>query len=283
MLHGRDTRPKRAEGHKNVVPRAALGAAPLTAPLSSAAVDSVTFPDETISPPPRESRLATVVRESGRSALMLALLIGYASIFSAVIAWQASLASIDASRYQSLAVQQQARREQIERELEAIVDQDRRFVAQFQEHALAARALQSQADALRASDPDAADLLDLDAHSRLAMARAMQPFFMGASGIALDESGIVPYDSAYVLRNLSEGDAELRELRTSNSAQLADRADEKTVELVAVGALVVASLFFLTIAQVSRTRQRLRSFFFATGGLLVLAGTLMFVFVEIVA
>ena len=135
-------------------------------------VDAAAFPDEPVTSPPRESRLGALVRHPQLSAALLALLIGLASVFSAVIAWRASLASIDSSRYQSLAVQQQARREQIERELEGIVEQDQRFVAEFQEDALAARELQAQADSIRATDPDAADILDLEAQSRLAMARA---------------------------------------------------------------------------------------------------------------
>ena len=72
-------------------------------------------------------------------SVALAVLIGFASVFSAVVAWRASLASIDASRYDSLAVQQTARRGQIERELEGLIAQDLRFVNVYQEHALAAR------------------------------------------------------------------------------------------------------------------------------------------------
>ncbi len=214
---------------------------------------------------------------------LLAILIGFASVFSAVIAWRASLASIDASRYQSLAVQQQARQEQIERELEGVVEQDQRFRAEFQEHALAARDLQTQADTVRATDSAAADALDVQAQSEAALARALKPFFMGAGGIALDQDGTVPYDEAYVLQNLQEGDPELRELRTSNVSSLADQADAKTVNLVAVGAVVVGALFFLTIAQVSRRRTRVRQAFFVGGGAMVLIGTTLFVLVEALA
>ena len=47
------------------------------------------------------------------ASALLALLIGYTSILSAVVAWRASLSSIDAGRLESLAVQEQARREQL--------------------------------------------------------------------------------------------------------------------------------------------------------------------------
>ena len=216
-------------------------------------------------------------------SVALAVLIGFASVFSAVVAWRASLASIDASRYDSLAVQQTARRGQIERELEGLIAQDLRFVNVYQEHALAARELTAQAESLRDSDPDSADILDLEAQARLDLARAVKPFFLGASGVSLNDDGIVEYDTAYVLRNLADGNVELRELRTQRTGELAQRADARSVSLVGVAAFVVAALFFLTIAQVSRVRRGIRQVFFAAGAVLVAVGTVGFVLVELLA
>jgi len=247
------------------------------------AVDSAPYLAEPHPAARRPSRLRLAVRHPQRTAALLGIMIGFASVFSAAIAWQASLASIDASRYHSLAVQQQARREQIERALEATVQQDKRFVTDFQAHALAARELQSQADAIRATDSAAADALDLQAQSELALTRAIEPYFMGAAGVALDANGTVPYDKAFVLTNLEEGDVELRELRTSNVSDLANAADAKSIDLIAVAAVVVAALFFLTVAEVSRSRLKVRQVFFLSGGLLVLVGMLAFIVVEIVA
>ena len=245
------------------------------------AVVSAAFPTDPVPAPPRPSRIRVLARHPERSAVLLAVLIGFASVFSAAIAWRASLASIDASRYQSLAVQQQARREQIERELEATVQQDLRFVTDFQQHSLAARELQSQADSIRATHATAADTLDLQAQAELALARAMKPFFTGAGGVALDDDGTVPYDKAFVFRNLSESNAELRELRTSGVTALSNQANAKSIDLIAVAALVVAALFFLTVAQVSRTRLRIRQAFFVAGGLMVVVGVLGFIGIEV--
>jgi hypothetical protein len=239
-----------------------------------------------VPPAPRRAlspRFQLLIRHPKRCAALLAVLIGFASVLSAVIAWQASLASIDAGRYQSLAVQQQARRELIERELEGTVQQDQRFVAQYQEHALAAQKLQDQADSLRSTDVQAADVLDVQAQSELAQARSLVPFFVGASGIYLDANGTVPYDKDFVLRSLQDGNLELRDLRTSNVEDLATAADARSVQLVAVAAVIVTALFFLTIAQVSRTLIRTRQAFFVAGGLLVVVGTLLFLLIEIVA
>ena len=239
------------------------------------------YTDAAPSPPSRTTRLGGLLTHPERSAALLAILIGFASVFSAVVAWRASLASIDASRLESLAVQQQARSQQIEREIGGTVDQDLRFLNAFQEHALAARELQAQAEVVRESDATAADILDLEAQARLALARATLPFFLGASGIQLAEDGSVPYDTAFVLRNLEAGNGELRELRTQPTVELAQRADVRSLNLIGVAALSIAALFFLTIAQVSRTRIRVRQAFFVLGGLTVFAGTLGYVFVEV--
>lgn len=235
------------------------------------------------STPSRSSRLVALLRHAERSAAILALLIGFASVFSAVIAWRASLAAIDASRLESLAVQQQAREQQIERELEGLVDQDLRFLNAYQEHALAARELQSQADDVREADATTADVLDLEAQAHLALARATLPFFLGASGVALAEDGSVPYDETFVLRNLRAGNTELRELQTQSTAELATRADQRSLAFIGVAALVIAALFFLTVAQVSRTRLRVRQAFFVAGGLMVFVGTIAFATVELFA
>src|SRR5512132_3750711 len=82
--------------------------------VSSPTDMSSSTPAAASSPPPGR-RLRVLLQHPERSAALLAILIGFASIMSAVIAWRASLASIDASRYDSLPVQQQARRQQIER------------------------------------------------------------------------------------------------------------------------------------------------------------------------
>lgn len=253
----------------------------------SNASPGIPAPSDSLAPPPApprpESRLRTAIRHPERSGALLALLIGFASVFSAVLAWRASLASIDASRYESLAVQEAARRNQLERLAEGTVAQDERFLIIFQEHALAARELQAQADELRPTNPTQADILDLEAQAQLALARATQPYFLGAGGIALGDDGTVAYDREFVLTNLKEGDVELRELSTERNSANAARADARALNLIAVAAIVISALFFLTVAQVSRSRPRVQRAFFAAGGLLVAVGGLGWVIVELFA
>ena len=213
-------------------------------------------------------------------SVVLALLIGYTSILSAVVAWRASLASIDAGRYESLAVQEQARREQLMRQIEGVVSQDRRVVATYREHALAARELQAQADEVLAEEPELADQLDLEAHGRLALARALQPYLLGQAGVFLFEDGSVAYDPERIRRLLQESDTELRELRPADTLALANTADRHTLNLVALAALLVGALLWLTIAQVTRRRGPLRAAAAAAGTVLVALATLALVGVE---
>lgn len=212
--------------------------------------------------------------------LGLALLIGFASVFSAAVAWRASLASIEASRLESLVVQQQARRQQLERQLEGMVAQDLRFAGAFQEHALAARELSRQADELRPTDPQGADALDVLAHNARSLVRAVQPFF-NASGLELNDDGAVEYDAAFVLDFLRDANPELRELNPERTLELANAASERTINLIAVAALLVAALLLLTVGQVARRRLRIRSLFAAAGGVLVAGAVIGFVAVEL--
>lgn len=234
------------------------------------------------SPPPNQPVPARTRRLNRQQVLsgLLALLIGYTSILSAVVAWRASLSSIDAGRYESLAVQEQARLEQLRRQTESVVSQDLRLLTVYREHALAARELQKQADAIRAEDAELADDLDLEAHGRLALARAMQPFVLGQAGVFLEEGGTVAYVPDRILRLLQESNLELRELRPDETLRLANEADLHTLALVALAALLVAALFFLTVAQVTRRRGRLRAASMALGSVLVAVGTIALTGVE---
>src|SRR5262245_44158482 len=175
----------------------------------------------------RGARVRTVAQHPNARVIALAVLIGFASILSSVVAWQASLSSIQASRYGSLAAQQRTRTQQIEADLRGLIDQDLRFVNLYQEHSLAARELKSQADELRATDPNSADELDVESQARSDLARALKPFFLAAGNIQINDEGTVDYDVDFVLTNLEQGNVELRELRTANTKALADQADAK--------------------------------------------------------
>lgn len=224
-------------------------------------------------------------RSGGRSrpalGIAIALLIGFASVLSAVVAWRASLAAIEAGRHESLAVQQQARREQIEAELQGIVAHDLRLLAGYREHALAARELQQQANDVRSDNVELADDLDLEAQNRRALARSLQPFFLGQAGVFLHDDGTVAYEPERVLRLLRESEPELSELRPAEMLDRADAADRRTLSLIGVAALLVGSLLLLTIAEVGGRLRRVRLASFAVGAAMVAAGMLAFVIVDL--
>lgn len=215
--------------------------------------------------------------------MIVALLIGFASVFSAVVAWRASLASIESSRLQSLAVQEQARQQQLERQFEGSVAQDERMAVAYQEHLLAARELQAQADAVRQTNPEMADELDLEAHGRSALARALLPYILSSFWLELQEDGTLTYDRESALTFFRELNVELRELQPEHTSELAQEADARTISLIAVAAVLVAALFFLTVAQVVRSRIRIQQVFALIGALFMAAGTLGFVLVEVLA
>ncbi len=212
--------------------------------------------------------------------MALAVLIAFASVFSAVVAWRASVVAIDASRLESLVVQQQAREQQLEREIEGRVAQDLRFAGAYQEHALAARELSRQADELRPTDPEGADALDVLAHGERSLARALEPFF-STTGIALEEDGTVAYDADFVVGYLRDTNPELRELDPARTLDQANEADERTITLIALAGILVAALLFLTIGQVARRRRRIRPAFAAVGAVLVITATIGFAVVEL--
>ena len=216
--------------------------------------------------------------------MLLALLIGFASVFSAVLAWRASLASIDSSRFESLAVQDAARRNQLERLIWRALSA-RTSASWSSSRSIPGPRVSSERrpTTLRETDPDSADILDLEAQAHAALARAMQPFFLGAGGIQLGDGGTVGYDREFVLASLRDADVELGELSTQRSVEQAQRADARSLSLIGVEAIIIASLFFLTVAQVSRSQWRVRQIFFGVGGLLVAFGTLGFLAVEVFA
>jgi len=215
--------------------------------------------------------------------VVIAVLIGLSSVLSAVVAWRASLSAIEAGRYESLAVQQQARRAQLERELEGIVAQDLRLATAYREHAAAARELQQQAHDVRADDPELADELDMEAAGRRSQARSLQPFFVGQLGVALRDDGTVDYDADRVLRWLREGELELRELRPDDTLELANVADRRTLGLIGVAAIFVGALLVLTLAQVVERRLGLRLAFTLLGGVLVGVGAVTFMALGVLA
>jgi hypothetical protein len=231
---------------------------------------------ERSAPTPLRSRLAGAARRVRRAIARLAMddpsevrasrldtgvatLIAIVSIASAVTAWRVSISSGTAGGFDARALQQTARREQIQRYAQGIVGQDRRMLDRYQEHVSAARALKENATRVRAFDPTYADELDVRAQGELTLANVIAPYVAWAGYRGEEADGTIRYDPEYGLRQLTDADTEYQELRPEENTARAVHAHEKTRLLFGVGLLDVTSLFFLTLAQ-ALTRDIRRAF-----------------------
>jgi len=233
-------------------------------------------------PPPPASHAPRSKASSGTADAFtnaVAVLIAVVSIVSAIVAWRASLAQNDAQGLDVRAIQELAQVQQARQGLQALVDQDRRFLARAQEHLLTAKQLRAEADAIRGTDATRADQLDQQAQDEDALARVLGPFFLAASGIVLGENDLIGYDPVYVQRNLEQNNETMRELRPEETRASAATAHARALDLVGIALLLVVSLFFLTLAEVGR--QRPRGWFAAAGGVGAIVGLAALVAVEV--
>jgi hypothetical protein len=204
-------------------------------------------------------------------AVRIAILIGVLSILSAVVAWRGSVASSDASDLKGRGMQATADRLQALQRIEGVIDQDERLVARYSEHLLAANDLDASADDVRPSDAPLADELDLEAQGERALARALEPFFW-VGRPTIGEDGAPVYDEEFVSRNLRDADLTLRELQPERLFQAGDAAGRRAQGFVILTLVLVASLFFLTLAQL--LRRPIRFWFLGTGAIGGLIGLL---------
>jgi hypothetical protein len=210
--------------------------------------------------------------------IRVAVLIAIVSIAGAVGAWRASVSSIHAAALDQEGEQQLVQQEQRKAALVGKVANDLQLLARYQGHVKSWRILSTQADRMRPRNEDLAQSFEAQAQGELSQARALRPFFEAATPDFGDERGTVAYDPAFVLRNLEEGDPDLAVLRPDETFEEAHDAHGKTVDLVGVVALFIASVFMLTVAQF--TRRGLRELFAVAGILVMVAGFVLFAVVE---
>lgn len=209
---------------------------------------------------------------------VIAICIAVVSVLGAVAAWRAAVVSIRASDLNEDGMLALVQKEQVRAQLEALVDEDLRLFAEYQEHIKHWKLLQRDARKVRGRNPELAEALNAEAQGELATARAMIPFFRGGNPGLGGGTGDVAYDREFVLDNLKVFDPVFRELHPEDSFALARQEHARTVQLVLVLALFVAGLFFLTLAQFAR--EAIRGIFAGAGivtalvalGLLVVVG-----------
>ena len=203
----------------------------------------------------------------------VAILIAFVSIMGAVVAWRASEASELASNLDQDATQQFVQREQILGQLDEDVIQDMRLLGSYQEHVKAWKELDRAA---AAATGGAADDLRRRAQEERALARALYLLFQTAYPTDPEENGDVAFDREFAQRVMRDGNDDLATLAPEATDARADDAHEKTVNLVALAALLVGALFLLTLAQMARPTIRA---LYAGAGAVVLLSTVVLFFV----
>ena len=205
---------------------------------------------------------------------VLALLITVVSILAAVSAWRASVVSGDAGSLDQQASQERIRRQQVEGQLNAQVDQDLRLFPRYLSHLSTWGVLKKKASQQQGKRPEVAVRLRGDAQEELALARTI---YQALS--VKPRFGQTEYDEQGSRDFLRSFNLELINLDPEKTADLAEDERGRGVRLVAITALFVASLFCLTLAQVGR--RRIRRVFAGVGVLLMAGASAAFVLVQL--
>jgi hypothetical protein len=194
----------------------------------------------------------------------IALLITAVSILSAIAAWRASVVSGDAGGLDQRATEERVRKQQIEGQLDAQVDQDLRLFPRYLGHLRTYQVLTKRAKEKAPNDEQLAEDLRRDAIEELALARTIyQELYIRP------EFGADTYDEPAARRYMRQNDLNLASLDPDEALKLAKDERERGTTLVGVTAVFIGALFFLTLAQVGRRRARIG---FALAGLLLMLG-----------
>lgn len=216
-------------------------------------------------------------RGTGKLRFAVALLIAAASVSSALIGWRASEYSGRASDLDQRGLEETRERQQILAGLEAFVVGDLRLLGSYQEHVKASVVLERRAS--RAANRSVANALDARAREEEDAAESIRRSFLSQQkGILVEEkNGDVRYDRARAFEALKAEDIALPDLHPDEAFASARVTREQAVNLVGIAALVVASLIFFTLARFGRAGTN--SLFAGTGGLLLVTGLTLFVWI----
>ena len=200
---------------------------------------------------------------------VIALLITAASILAAIAAWRASVISGDAGGLDQRATQERVRKQQIEGQLDAQVDQDLRLFPRYLGHLRSYEVLQKRAEKSGQKDEAAADELRRDASEELALARTIyQALYVKP------QFGADTYDEEFARGYMRRFNLDLANLDPDETLRLAQDERRRATTLVGVTAVFIGALFFLTLAQVGR--RTARTWFGALGLVLIVVASVAF-------
>lgn len=199
--------------------------------------------------------LADRLAERRNFRLRVALVMAAISLISAYVTYVASERDATAASLNALASEQWAEEQQVEQQVDAIVAQDQRLTALLDAQLHTYRDSAEEADALRATDPDRAAQLDLDAQASAAQFAQLQPFLRSAQPDLAGDVATFDTDAArekarFFDWRLFRASSDL----TRDDARDATATAASTVLIVVV---LVAALFLLTLAHVAGGRRGL--------------------------
>jgi hypothetical protein len=213
------------------------------------------------------------LRWSGIVGIAIPIVIAVVSIMGSVVSWRASVASSSAADIERIAAQQALQRAQLDSGFRGLVAHDRSILPRYQQHLKAAIALSAAARRERRRNAAAAETLYREAARERTLARSLSEYFLSTGSdrgraLSVDENGDVEYRPAKFLRYLRETSTEFQALSSARLVAEAGRRRDRATSLVAIAAIFVGSLFFLTLAQLGGGYRRLG---FAAAGAAIFA------------
>ena len=207
--------------------------------------------DRSPSPPPEPEEVA---RDPWHARLVI--LVAFLSVLGALLAWWASTTFANAESASQQVIEQTAKWQSDSTQAQSKVDFDSRLSLLFQNDNYAATQLLHEAS----GNGPLSELLQADAQVDAAGARALYAdgFLVDYPTIASD--GSVTYNSSQALASVVPNDSILRTLGPTSWAALdAQAAKDRSIgqKIVLAGALLIGTVFFLTVANLGWKHRRI--------------------------
>jgi hypothetical protein len=182
---------------------------------------------------------------SRRLRIVIAVLIGASSVLGAVVAWRATIAESRATTAERKALADEVARERTRVEIFDFLNDVHFFFIRGQAHQERATELRRRADEVSA-DQRALLLADAEAYES-----AAESDFNAVSQDAIDADGMLDIDKAFEI----EWDAARRaqDLDPEPDFHAADINLTKAERLVGLSAMLIAGVFFLTLAEFAKS------------------------------
>jgi hypothetical protein len=230
---------------------------------------------------PAEWLSSRVDPAGARFRTYLAVAILCAASLGAWVAYRAAVVSSAAADLAQQEIQERVQQGQILAAKEGEVAQDRRVLGIYQAHVKAWKLLQTDADRMQARNPVRAASLHTQAQRELVIAKGLRSLLQFGTDLG-DDKGDVGFDPGFVLQFLKGRDTELSSLRPEVTEHAVDRNHDRAVHLVGVVTVVVAAIFFLTLARIPYSKAWLNRLWAGAGYFALLFGLTLYGAVDVI-